>query len=302
MPRSFRTLGDRVAWENKAKEELFKLEQQAFETDEFYRLTPDVGVKAVDANLSGTAYRLWIYLCSLYRFGGRLEDMPTQGELAARLGVSRQAILRAAADLEEAGLWRFKVDRWKGENLTGHGSEPEVSKKDNRGNKNVTPGNKNVTPGNADVTPGNKNVTPGNADVTPDIYNDRARAETYLDYSDFIDSLSEDERESFEKFVRVEWKKLKGEEIVSLERFLSKKEDFDNWHEKFLNSPAGRAAKKEAIATQFDWRNDPRFDEWIKKAFNGGYLWTQEDEAEREQRYAFYEWAQNTNAYEGVCY
>ena len=121
-------------------------------------------------------------------------------------------------------------------------------------------------------------------------------------YQVFINSLSEGEGESFEKFVREEWKRLKGEEIVSLERFLAREEDIKNWHQRFLNSPAGREAKKRAIAAQFDWRNDPRFDDWIWKAFNGGYLWTQEDEAEREQRYAFYCWAQDTNAYEGVCY
>ncbi len=119
--------------------------------------------------------------------------------------------------------------------------------------------------------------------------------------TDFIKTLSDSERESFEKFVREEWRKLKGEEIVSIERFLARDEDIKNWHEKFLNSPAGQTAKAEAIAAQFNWRNDPRFDDWIWKAFNGGYPWTQEDEVEREQRYTFYEWAQNTNAYEGVC-
>jgi hypothetical protein len=126
--------------------------------------------------------------------------------------------------------------------------------------------------------------------------------QTYSDYSNFIQTLSEGERDNFEKFVRVEWKRIKGEEIVSLERFLAREEDIKNWHDRFLNSPAGKEAKKKAITAQFNWRAEPRFDDWIWKAFNGGYLWTQEDEAEREQRYAFWEWAQDTNAYEGVCY
>lgn len=131
------------------------------------------------------------------------------------------------------------------------------------------------------------------------IYIERARAQIY---SDLVDSLSDREREIFEEFVRAEWKKLKGEEIVSLERFLSRKEDFDNWHEKFLNSAVGRAAKEKAIAAKFDWRSDPRFDDWIWKSWNGGIPWTQEDEAEREQRYAFYCWAQDTDGYNGVCH
>ena len=87
-----------------------------------------------------------------------------------------------------------------------------------------------------------------------------------------------------------------------MERFLAKEEDFKSWHQSFLNSPAGKEAKKKAIAAQFDWRNDSRFDDWIWKAFNSGYPWTQSDEAERSERYAFWEWAQDTNAYEGICY
>jgi hypothetical protein len=121
-------------------------------------------------------------------------------------------------------------------------------------------------------------------------------------YQVFINSLSEGEGESFEKFVREEWKRLKGEEIISLERFLAREEDIKNWHQRFLNSPAGWEAKKKAIAAQFDWHKDPRFDDWIRKAFNGGILWTQEDEAEREQRYAFFCWAQGIDAYRGICY
>lgn len=126
-------------------------------------------------------------------------------------------------------------------------------------------------------------------------------------YQLFINSLSDNERETFEKFVREEWKRLtskngsSGEEIVSLERFLSKPEDRNNWWQKFLKSTAGKAAKKEALVTSSDWRNDPRFTEWIWSAFNRGYEWVHEDEAERANRQAFYDWAFAVNAFEGIC-
>jgi hypothetical protein len=126
-------------------------------------------------------------------------------------------------------------------------------------------------------------------------------------YIELIQTLSDSERENFEKFVREEWKKLTakngelGEEIVSLERFLAREEDIKNWHQRFLNSAAGRAAKTKAIATLHDWRNDSRFGEWIQEAFNRGYEWVHENESEREQRKAFYDWAMATNAFEGVC-
>ena len=120
-------------------------------------------------------------------------------------------------------------------------------------------------------------------------------------YSDLKKTLSDSEREIFEKFVREEWKRLKGEDVISMERFLAKEEDFKSWHQRFLNSPAGKVALKKAIATRYDWRQDARFNEWIGCAFNRGYEWVHENEAEREQRQAFYDWAFEVNAFEGVC-
>ncbi|MUL39544.1 hypothetical protein [Gloeocapsopsis dulcis] len=125
--------------------------------------------------------------------------------------------------------------------------------------------------------------------------------QTNQTYTDFIQTLSEEERENFERFVREEWRRRKGEEIVSLERFLAKEEDFKNWHQRFLDSPAGRGAKKKAIATSYNWRNDVRFDTWIWEAFNRGFEWLHENESEREQRKAFYDWAFAVNAFDGVC-
>ncbi|MES1026668.1 hypothetical protein ABN584_27625 [Gloeocapsa sp. BRSZ] len=98
-----------------------------------------------------------------------------------------------------------------------------------------------------------------------------------------------------------EWRRRKGEDIVSLERFLAKEEDFKNWHQRFLDSPAGRGAKKKAIATSYNWRDDARFDTWIWEAFNRGFEWIHENESEREQRRAFHDWAFAVNAFDGVC-
>jgi hypothetical protein len=42
-------------------------------------------------------------------------------------------------------------------------------------------------------------------------------------------------RTDFEKFVREQWRKIKGEEIRSFHRFLEKPADFQNWWQKFQN-------------------------------------------------------------------
>lgn len=141
---------------------------------------------------------------------------------------------------------------------------------------------------------------PENHSPEPAPSKDSTSLQTIQTYPDFIRSLSDSERKSFEKFVREEWKRLKGEEVVSMERFLSREEDIKNWYDKFLNSPAGKAAKKQVIANEQDWQTDPRFEEWIWEAFKRGYEWVHESEAEREQRNAFYNWAFEAKAFE-VC-
>ena len=84
----------------------------------------------------------------------------------------------------------------------------------------------------------------------------------YKDIEQRLDSLSEEERENFFKFVQEEWKKTTGQDIISFERFLAKKADFDNWHQRFL-------AKQETIATQstpeVDWTQHPDWDKWVKQ-------------------------------------
>ncbi len=131
--------------------------------------------------------------------------------------------------------------------------------------------------------------------------------QTIQTYSDFKHTLSDSERENFEKFVREEWKKItsrngeSGQEIVSLERFLRKPEDRNDWYERFSKSSAGRAAKSQALATLHDWRSDARFEEWIWFAFNRGYEWVHENEAEKKIRNEFYDWAFAVNAFEGIC-
>lgn len=123
---------------------LSKLEERAVKSKTYhYQMRPNVGISIVDAKLSPTAYRLWIYLCSLFPFGNVSAAMPSQAELAIRLGVDPRSIRRALVELEECGFWRFKVDRWRGENLTGHGMEPE-DKKIAEGTKRSPKGQKDL--------------------------------------------------------------------------------------------------------------------------------------------------------------
>jgi hypothetical protein len=115
-------------------------------------------------------------------------------------------------------------------------------------------------------------------------------------YLEFIDSLSEDERENFLEFGRKKAANLPHPPELP-DKWIAA--NFTELYKQFLASRAGQEAKQEAIARKYDWENDPRFMDWLHKAYCEGYPWTQEDEAEREQRTAFLFWAQRTNAYAG---
>lgn len=115
-------------------------------------------------------------------------------------------------------------------------------------------------------------------------------------FNKFQESLSISEREIFLTFGR-----KKANELPKPPSLPDKWVEA-NWQElyrQFQVSEEGRRAKQEAIVTRYDWENDPRLMSWLQQSYEAGFLWTQEVEAEREERTAFYSWAQQTNAYEG---
>ncbi|MBD1995175.1 hypothetical protein H6G00_00845 [Leptolyngbya sp. FACHB-541] len=128
MPRKFSSEADKQAWEETVLEDFKAQEQAVIEAELYCQNLCEALIKATDANLSKTSYRLLNYLNALYPFGDRYIDMPNQGELALRLGVTRQSINTAQAEIESAGLWSFRIEKWRGRNLSVKKSR-QVSKK-----------------------------------------------------------------------------------------------------------------------------------------------------------------------------
>lgn len=158
--------------------------------EKHFKLLYDTALDAVDADLSKTAYRLWIYLSANYPFSDREVDLPSQTELGIRLGVTRQAINIAAAELQAIGLWDFWAERWKGRNLKGFGTPKEkgvektgqVSKKDDTVSKRNDTCKEKVTPCQKKMTPCQKNLTPSFPEPLPQA--DSEIPQTIQTYSD----------------------------------------------------------------------------------------------------------------------
>jgi hypothetical protein len=264
-------------------------------------------------------------------------EIPSPAEIALKIGANAETVEKDMRVLRKHGLYDYRVTAWGGHNHSAANARREADRLKQRHKSRQTqqeqgeglnnPSERLNNPQQGLDNPSERlnNPQQGLDNPSERLNNPPKRlnnpqkppkasanktsslSQTTQTYSNFIQTLSLSERENFEKFVRDEWKKLTarngepGEEIVSLERFLAREEDLKNWHQRFLSSAAGKEAKKKAIATSHDWHNDSRFGEWIWEAFNRGYEWVQENEAEREQRKAFYDWAMVTNAFEGVC-
>ncbi len=288
------------------------------ETFGYFRVAKSDVAVAITKRLTASQLRLWLYLMMIDSFadqtgsGGRIyHNIPTPTEIAEKIGASVDTVEKDLRMLRKLKLYDYRITGMQGYNCSAEHAEAE-SQRLKQKRTSVKPFTRKdsaclslesacLSLESACLSPESACLSPGEEPESLPT-KDSGSSQTIQTYSNFIKTLSDSERESFDKFVREEWRKLKGEEIVSLERFLARDEDILSWREKFLNSAAGRTAKEQRIATQFDWRNDPRFDNWIWKAFNEGYVWTQSDEAEREHRHAFLRWAQTTNAYKGVCY
>lgn len=207
-----------------------------------YRLTHEEFLTWIEKhNLKWSEVKLYLYFCTLNPFGDReIEFSPDL--LYSQLKIKKSAFYSAAARLEKLGLLSLKVLRAAAR---------------------IHPINRTTFHLNGKSSNKSESRQP---EASPD--KDCGEAHTYSDYSNFKHTLSEGEREQFEKFVRIEWKKLTakngepGEEIVSLERFLSCAEDTKNWHQRFLNSPAGEEVKKSSVAST-DWTQHPEWSDWL---------------------------------------
>ncbi|PPS41937.1 hypothetical protein [Chroococcidiopsis sp. TS-821] len=285
-------------------------------TQQFFMLTPNVRDKLLDANLTAAEWRVWCYLVSLDPFGDRGAKF-SPAELMLRCGIKKSTYFATKAKFQKLGLFDFKDGTTKVYNLQSHPVDTEesdhsqqqqvIESKILESESKILESESKILESESKILESESKILESESKILENqrpkaaFSKDSSTPQTNQTYTDFIQTLSEEERENFEKFVRDEWRRRKGEEIISLERFLAKEEDFKNWRQRFLDAPAGRSAKKRAIATSYNWRNDARFDTWIWEAFNRGFEWLQEDEGEREQRRAFYDWAFAVNAFDGVC-
>ena len=172
MPRTFKDEAAKHDWETGVLTDFTSQENSVIQSGQYCQTLCQALIKAADANMSKTSYRLLLYLSGLYPFSDRYIDLPSQSELALRLGVTRQSINTAQAEIQAAGLWDFRVEKWKGRNLSTRQMSKTVSKKVDTCQKNLTPYQKDFTPSQKDLTPQPLEPSHSNGSSTPQISSD----------------------------------------------------------------------------------------------------------------------------------
>ncbi len=254
----------------------------------FYPLTLDIARKLRKAKLTKQEMNLWLYLIELDPYGDRYQNLPPVLEIISELKMSKATYFRCKARLQELELFDFQDEKVSFRNLTGVSkmrldsqkcdSQPqkyESQKCDSQSQKCDSQSQKCDSQSQKCDSQRSKRAS-GKASNS---------SQSISEYSDFIQTLSEAERESFEKFVKEEWKKRKGEDIFSMERFLSSKEDCDNWYQKFSQLDAGK---------NFKWANYQKREEWLAEIERTGNPAMFADTKEKQD---FIKWCFETKQY-----
>lgn len=95
-------------------------------------------------------------------------------------------------------------------------------------------------------------------------HNDSSVPHTIQTYTDFKKTLSKDQRESLEKFVREEYYKEEGKKIRNFTAFMSN-DHFQEWYQKYQNRP-----EAVQVAQSNKWIKHPQFNEWVAEIESSG--------------------------------
>ncbi len=275
--------------------------------------------------LTDAELRTYLYLITNNPFHDSQMKIDT-ALISEQLGLTIRSVQRAIKHLKEIHLIEVEVIKSKYTQAV-HGissriknGDPNVVSKDLNDlnvvtdDPNVVANDPNVVTDDPNVVANDPNVVANDPNVVandPNVVNTSLKllsdklsdsSHTIHTYSDFKKTLSDSERENFESFVRNEWRNQKSEEILSIERFLSKPEDFKNWYNAFLKSSAGSATKQKALTLENDWANHPRRDEWLEEIRQGRprFIALGGPRQERLMRVSFVDWAEANNLVWGV--
>ena len=202
----------------------------------FYALTPEVCQKLRKGKLTGAEWRIWSYLVEKDPYGDRYMDVDTL-EVISECNVSKATFYRASAKFQEMGLFDFQDKGFSFKNENGVSKMRQQSQKCDNFLKNETGSLKNETTFSKMRLGVSKMRLTNSETLSEQGFKNLSDIKTY---SEFTDSLSEDEREKFLAFVSEQIENLPKPVNDVSEWLASRTKAGENrwqvYYQKFINS------------------------------------------------------------------
>lgn len=205
---------------------------RSVEPDGFYQTPNSMTIKAIRAKLTAADWALWSYLQMIDPFGDRMIELPKIPEIAEVIGVSSRQVKRSLSRLEDLGLYSWEPVIIRGQNLAGKQAKELCQKKrinkysEKRKMTDLSePGQS--CPEDDEIIQNVTNFSSPGQDCPnqkPEALSDNSSSasQTIQTYSDFIQTLSEEERGNFLNFCREEAKNL-PQQVNDIEAWLANK-------------------------------------------------------------------------------
>ncbi|MEG4281364.1 hypothetical protein QUA62_28460 [Microcoleus sp. MON1_C1] len=246
--------------------------------EKFYRFTSSMSKKLRQADLSAAEWRFWSYLSVRDPWGDKYVDLDPL-DIMAECGMSKSTYYRAKAKFQELGLFDFQESKVSFRTLTDFQEVQEPVLKNETVVSSVTPEFQNDETVVSSVTlelqaRDSELQERENQALKPLASKDSGTLQTY---SDLLKTLSEETRESFEKFCS---KKIEecSFKIASRKAWLNKHgaeylEEFKERYSEALVNPTAVAPKVESstfvnIPTLKAWYGDA----WQEAAKHHGLI------------------------------
>lgn len=250
----------------------------------YFMISKRDAIVAVVNKLSGSQCRLWLYLMVVdpfadYTQGGEIKyhDLPSIAEIAIAIGSSPDTVDKDLRKLRKLGLYEYRTVTVQGHNLAAARAKAEAERLSKAKSKNNSEpkqdkdsaylsgdgaylsGGENYLSGDGAYLSGDGAYLSPPRRLKPLHNNNSSALQTIQTYSDFLQTLSETERESFLEFGRKKATALPHPPELP-DRWIAA--NFTEIHKQFLASPAGRETQKQIIA-QTDWTQHPEWSDWL---------------------------------------
>ena len=214
------------------------------EMEGFFMISNKDVALAIVNKLTGSQLRLWLYLMMIDPFADKTNSgekiyrpIPSPQEIAIKIGASPETVQKDMRKLKKFGLYEYRTTAWRGHNQSAANAKKESERLKKKKAQTKSEQNKRLNKPSKSLNNPPKGLNnPSESLNKPEprlnnLSNDAENTEkstileqpqTSQTYTDFLNSLSEEEREDFLRYVKEQIKDF-NKPIIDLEAWLASK-------------------------------------------------------------------------------